>query len=123
MTKILASSKEKAEKVGLPFDPDISVFYVWVKKKKKVYFSASKRGTALEIHLATVNGKYYLEEAVSDLCDFLFKNYEWCTKIVGIILKESVINLARRCGFKVFGKVSTKRKGKPVTFTLVKRER
>lgn len=123
MSKIIASTKERADKVNLPYDPEISVFYEWVKKKKRVYFSASKRGTALEIHLASVNGKHLLEEALNEFCVFLFDVYEWCTKIVGLIIKKSVIKLAERCGFKEFGKIQAMHKGKPELFTLFKRER
>jgi hypothetical protein len=60
----------------------------------------SQRGDAMQMHLATKNGKRKLRQAVNEFCNAIFIVYPEIEKIVGYISKNSVKNLAKKCGFE-----------------------
>lgn len=64
-----------------------------------VYFSATKKGDALSIHLAaTRKNRKHLRVAVEEFCQTMFAN--GINKIIGQVGSLSVRNLALNCGFK-----------------------
>jgi len=113
----------EAEKVNLPFDGDTYVCFRWKHKKKKVYFSGTRRGNALEIHIASTNGKKHLDRAVEDFCDYVFSTMPWCSRIVGLILYNKVIELALRHSFKKIGSIPAIWKGENVEFSIMQRDK
>ena len=73
-----------------------------------VFFSCSRRGNAMEIHIAsTRKGKSMLRQAVNAICQYIKMTYDWCEVIIGNIKNglKSVQNLATKCGFIQIGSV------------------
>lgn len=71
-----------------------------------VYFSATRKGSGIEIHIASKRKhKPKLRKSVNRFCKFLFENYDWCRMIIATISHEnkSVKNLAKKCDFKHIG--------------------
>jgi hypothetical protein len=67
----------------------------------EVYFLLSKRGEALEIHIAAVGrkGKRRLREALRAMVKEVPKMFPWCRMLIGPVKSASVYNLAMKCGF------------------------
>ena len=71
-----------------------------------VYFSATKKGNAIDIHIAaTKEGKRKTREALNAFVEMLFKDYNWCEMVLGTIRHDRprVKNLAKKCGFVHLG--------------------
>ena len=74
--------------------------YEWSKNGYRVYFSATRHGDAMSIHLAANReSRRCLRIAVNDFCDYIFDQFKWCEVILGAIVPASVVNLAKKCGF------------------------
>lgn len=72
----------------------------WSKADKSVYVSFSKRGKAIIAHIAARRkNRKYLRKAVNDICNAFFLLYDWCQIVIGVIDKQSVLNLVYNCGF------------------------
>lgn len=66
----------------------------------KIVFSYSQRGQALNIHLASDrHGLKYLKGALNAFCEWGFFMYPSTTMVLGMIKRDSVARLARKCGF------------------------
>ena len=98
--KITEATKDEAGRVNIPYG-DKSIFFVWKYKLKRVYFSGTRRGDAMEIHIATKNGKGMIRRAVNSFCEAIFLAYEWCNKITALIYKQSLVECAKSCSFEV----------------------
>ncbi len=85
-----------------------------------VYFSATKKGDALSIHLAaTRKNRRYLREAVNEFCETMFLN--GINKIIGQVGSLSVRNLALKCGFKETLRRKAMKGDKILTLYMVER--
>lgn len=71
-------------------------------KEGPVYISYTRKGDAIAMHIAAEgSGKLELRNAANCFCATVFSEFEWCTVIIGLVGKQSVINLAKKCGFSV----------------------
>ena len=122
MAKIRQATKEDADKVGLTYSVN-SLFWVWTEKKKKVFFSGFRRGNAMEIHLASKNGKGRIGRAVDAFCKYLFKSYPWCQRITGTLDNKNIIALSIKTGFKVIAEFPATVAGQHKILTLIERAR
>ena len=122
MAKIRPATKEDADKVGLTYNEN-SLFWVWTEKKKKVFFSGFRRADAMEIHLASKNGKGRIGRAVNCFCEYVFKGYSWCKRITGTLNNKNIIALSITTGFKIISEFVTKVGGQDKTLTLIERAR
>lgn len=123
MGKVSQATFKEANRCNLAYEPDTYLIFKWVEKKKKVYFSGTRRGDAMEIHIASINGRMRLEKAVNEFCEAVFKRYDWCQRITGLVLPEKIVQLALRTGFKVIDYFDATYKGNKVTFTFIQRSR
>lgn len=75
------------------------LYYSW---NDEVYFSATKHGEALSIHIAADRrGKRGLRRALNEFCEWLFQHYAWCKVIIGMVGPQSIVNLGLKCGFEI----------------------
>jgi len=85
--------------MNLVADENYLVFR-WVNPDCKVIFSVSQRGEAANIHFdCDKAGARHVKQAIGDFCEFLFWLFEWCTMVMGIIEKPSVMRLVQKIGF------------------------
>jgi hypothetical protein len=88
-----------AENAGLMITPNHKV-YEWSDNGYRVYFSAARQGNAMPIHIAAPRDSLRcLRVAANEFCEYLFKEHEWCSVVIGAITDTSVVNLAHKCGF------------------------
>ena len=98
--------------------------YEWSDNGQKVYFSASRKGSALLIHLAAEKRNWLrLRDALNEFCDKMFFVYDWCKMIMAQVEKRSVINLALKCGFHVVARKEIESDGGIHDISLVVRVR
>jgi len=93
------SDHEEAIKAGLCFSDNYRV-YEWSENGYRVYFSATRQGNAMPIHIAAErDSRRCLRLASNEFCEYLFEEYDWCDVVIGAIVSASVVNLAKKCGF------------------------
>ena len=80
---------------------DNHLIYRWITDRDcKILFSVVEHGEALSIHLSSdKKGLPYLEQAVNEFCDYCF-SFPKYKSIIGKINRPSIVNLAKKCGFK-----------------------
>jgi len=106
--------------LGLPMNENYRVIK-WKRGDKTVYFSITRQGNAISMHIAAEKKSYTsLRVAANEFCEAVFEQYEWCECILGLVGKQSVVNLAKKCGFEVLTKGELR--GDPVTVVQRKRE-
>ena len=94
---------ELPEGVGLTFNEHYRV-YEHRRGGLSVYFSASRVGEAMIIHIACSRRSICnTRKAASDFVEFIFDRFQWCRVVLGTIVKPSVLNLANKCGFEEIG--------------------
>lgn len=87
------------DRLGLPKTEDYRVI-MWEDGESKVYFSYTKQGLAISMHIAADKaGKRHLREAVEEFVQCIFALYGWCEMVIGVVGKQSIVNLAKKCGF------------------------
>jgi hypothetical protein len=97
------ASHSEARDAGLMITPNYKV-YEWSRNGYKVFFSATRQGNAMPIHIAAPKeSRRCLRIAANEFCEHLFSEYEWCEVVIGAIISPSVINLAHKCGFHHIG--------------------
>ena len=68
--------------------------------KANIVFSVCQRGKAANIHFDCDKPSLRLvKRALNEFCDFCFELFDWCTMIMGIIEKPSVIRMVEKCSF------------------------
>lgn len=93
--------------LGLCYDENHRV-YGWSDGDHTVYFSGCFHGKVMSIHIAAEkDSRVSLRDAVEDFCESIFNAYTDCVAIVGAIKPQSVINLAKKCGFEYLVHVET----------------
>lgn len=122
MGEFFVSTKEEASRVRLPHG-DTDRLFKWIEKRKKVFFSVTRRGDAAEIHIASINGKRKLDRALNEFCDLLFTYYGWCNRVVGLTIYRSMIELGKRNKFKITGTCDLEWNGELREFTMLERLR
>ncbi len=76
------------------------VILKWNEPNCHVIFSVAQRGKAANIHFdCDKAGARRVREAIGEFCDFLFWMFDWCTMVMGIIEKSSVMRIAEKLGF------------------------
>jgi hypothetical protein len=96
-------SHSEARDASLHITPNYKV-YEWSRNGYKVFFSATRQGNAMPIHIAAPKeSRRCLRIAANEFCEHLFSEYDWCEVVIGAITSPSVINLAHKCGFRHIG--------------------
>jgi hypothetical protein len=97
------ASHSEARDAGLMITPNYKV-YEWSRNGYKVFFSATRQGNAMPIHIAAAKeSRRCLRIAANEFCEHLFSEYEWCEVVIGAVIPISVVNLAHKCGFHHIG--------------------
>lgn len=87
--------------LGLPMNENYRVIK-FKRGDKTVYFSITRQGNAISMHIAAEKKSYtMLRVAANEMCEEIFRQYDWCECIFGLVGKQSVVNLAKKCGFIV----------------------
>ncbi len=93
------ANREECEKVKLPMS-DKCMQVKYSREGRNVYFSFGLLGNAMECHIAAKGkSKLLLREAVNMFCDEIFLIFPSVEEITGSVIKKSVINLLKKCGF------------------------
>ena len=88
---------------GLPTN-DKHINIRWAYPGVKILFSFTQRGKAIVFHFAAdKKGRRKIKQAITELCNFLFDNFEWCKAIVGPVKKASIVRIGYKCGFELAG--------------------
>jgi hypothetical protein len=96
-------SHSEAIAAGLMITPNYKV-YEWSRNGYKVFFSATRQGNAMPIHIAAPKeSRRCLRIASNEFCEHLFSEYEWCEVVIAAVIPISVVNLAHKCGFHHIG--------------------
>jgi len=97
-TDLLHQFEETDEDLGVLQTPETRLIK-W-QGPGKVVFSYSQRGNALNVHLAAdKSGLKYVKQALNDFCEWGFFMYPSTTMVLGMIKRDSVARLAKKCGF------------------------
>ncbi len=87
------------DRMNLVCDENHLVFR-WAEEDCIMLFSVARRGNAANIHFdCDKAGIKRVKEAIGEFCEFLFWLFEWCTMVMGIIEKPSVIRAVEKIGF------------------------
>ena len=87
------------DRMDLVCDENYQVFR-WAEPDCMMLFSVARRGNAANIHFdCDKAGIKRVKEAIGEFCEFLFWIFEWCTMVMGIIKKPSVIRAVQKIGF------------------------
>lgn len=97
--------------------------YRWTNGRAKVWFSASRKGDAISIHLMAKRkiDKLCLRIASNEFVDYLFDEFAWCKMIFCITSMKSTRNLAKKCGFEWLAERDISRGDKIETITVLVR--
>jgi len=88
--------------IDIPHD-ETHIFFSW---KGCVFFSATRRGDALDCHVAAKGkNKLLLREAIGHFCRYAMFTYPWCSKVSACVKLKSVENLCLKCGFTEVGMI------------------
>ena len=94
------------EGINIPQNDNHDV-YKWI--GGNVFFSASRRGNSLSVHVAAQDrqGKLKLRDAAKEFVDWCFSSCDWCEYVLApvSIKNKSVVNLTKKIGFEHFGDI------------------
>jgi len=91
--------------MDLVYDENYEIFK-WDEPDCVVLFSVARRGNAANIHFDCDRAALRrVREAIGEFCEHLFSELEWCTMIMGIIEKPSVVRSVKKIGFNHIGSV------------------
>ncbi len=94
--------KASGDLMNLPVS-DKTIAVEWA-GEGRILASYAMRGRALSAHFASdKKGLRNLKKAIDDFCSWAFNKYEWCTMILAVIKKKSVVRLVKKCGFMPVG--------------------
>ena len=66
----------------------------------RIVCSFAQRGQAVSAHFSSDRrGLRHLKSAINDFCNWVFGAFEWCSMVIAIINKPSVVRLVKKCGF------------------------
>jgi hypothetical protein len=73
--------------------------------KAPVYYMLTRRGDAMELHIAAEGrkGKLALRESGAAIINWLPKHFKWCKMAIAPVGDKSVYNLCIKLGFADFG--------------------
>lgn len=76
--------------------------YCWLHDDGAVYFSATRKGGAMNCHFFTTSPRLS-RPAINDFCAFVLKNHSWCKMITTQASRPSIMRLLPRIGFEHIG--------------------
>lgn len=99
-------SIEKAISTNIPYTKS-SIFFKWEQEGAIMYSAVNQRGDVLECHVSAIDrkSKVKLRTAINQMCQFLFMTFPCANRIVSYSFKNSMKNMAKRCGFKLVATV------------------
>lgn len=70
-----------------------------------ILFSMTRKGNAASVHFSAHDkkAKRKIKLAINEFCEAIFRNCKWCEMIIGQVKKDSVVRMARKCGFVLIG--------------------
>ena len=95
----------QGDTMDLVLDENYTV-YKWNEPDCVMIFSVARRGQAANIHFdCDMAALRRVREAIGEFCEYLFSDLQWCTMIMGIIEKPSVVRSVKKIGFNHIGDI------------------